>query len=142
MPIWAPIQCLFVTLNEPADPNSLLPSNFSSSASAPSPCQHHSAGDGPPHGSRLPSGPVPCPARYTFLSLDLLLWRTELPFYVPSLAGQNNSAILAYVARHARWKLNCFLQKQLCDDQLPNQDPFYGSPRGRRGTRLCLLCRY
>lgn len=45
---------------------------------------------------------------------------------VPLVVEQNNSVILANVARHARWKLNCFLHKQLSYNQLPNQDPFMG----------------
>lgn len=45
---------------------------------------------------------------------------------VPLVVEQNNSAILANVARHAWWKLNCFLHKQLSYNQLPNQDPFMG----------------
>lgn len=52
--------------------------------------------------------------------------------YVPLPARQNNSTILANVARHAQWKLNCFLHKQLCDDQLPYQDSFMGHSEDER----------
>lgn len=38
----------------------------------------------------------------------------------------------------AQWKLNCFLQKQLCDSQLPNQDLYVGQPEDK-GEQAYLL---
>lgn len=116
-----------------------------SSTNDPNPCQHHSVGEDHlmAQGYRVAQF-LPCPVQ--ILSMDCAFFGRQSCLYVPSLAWQNNSTILANVARHAQWKLNCFLQKQLCDDQLPNQDPFMGHPEDEReqgcplGDGLVWLC--
>lgn len=88
-------------------------------------CQHHSAGEDHllAQGYQVAQF-LPCPVH--ILLMDSGRFGGQSCLYVPSPARRNNSTILTNVASHTQWKLNCFLHKQLCDDQLPNQDPFMG----------------
>lgn len=68
--------------------------------------------------------------------------------YVLSLFPRNKGGSLVNVAKHAQWKLNCFLQKQLCNNQFAHQDPFMGHPEDNwdeapllRGIRACCCVR-
>ena len=100
------------------------------------PCQLHLAGEDHLVAQGY-QGPVSLPYPVYILRMDHGPLGGQSCLYVPLLAWQNNWTILTNVARHAQWKLNCLLQKQLCDDQLPNQI-FYGSPRGQKRTKLSI----
>lgn len=74
---------------------------------APDLCQHRSAGEDHlvAQGYRVPRF-LPRPVH--ILSMGRGQFGGQSCLYVPLPARQNNSTILANVARHAGWKLNCF----------------------------------
>ncbi len=73
---------------------------------------------------------LPCQGAHSVNGLQRIGGQSCL--YVPLPAPPNNSTILTNVARHAQWKLNCFLHKPFYDNQLPNQDPFTGHSEDER----------
>ena len=79
--------------------------------------------------------PSSCPARCSFCQWAVDNLAGRVAFTCHCRLDKTIAAILANVARRAQWKLNCFPQKRLCDDQLPNRDLFYGSVRGQKGRR-------